>query len=316
MGLAIFGDSSHADMGVLTVASQTNHGFSLEGYFQADGTEGFLNHRADEDFVVSCLEGIGKLPVDFQLLADMGHVATAVNLSLEAANFLMAHFHLEAVFIQLQQAVFHSRAHSAVGAFPILFLHDLGSGHFFNGCFFQRSLYPEFQFRSGGKLDIDHIVAVNAFEAGNFRILLEGSQQFFLHIVQGVSQYSTGVNTLAFMHQEGRNAQGAYGFARFFIVEFHVVVYEPVHGRIDGHIHFCVVQGGNPRQHNGRTVCLYSGTSVEIVHILQEDTNRNLFVRIVTGHIHAYERYELDFRMSFQLLDDILFLRVCRNNIQ
>ena len=63
--LAIAGDCCHANMSVFTVTSQTNHRIRLKAYFKANGTEGFLDHRTDKDFIVGSLQSIGKLPVDF-----------------------------------------------------------------------------------------------------------------------------------------------------------------------------------------------------------------------------------------------------------
>ena len=218
----------------------------------------------------------------------MSHVTAAVNLSFEAAYFLMPHFHFEAILIEFEQAVFHRRAHSTMRTFPILLLHDLGSGHFFNRSFFERRLYPEFQFRSRSELNVYHIIAINAFETGNLGVFLERSEQFFFHIVQRVCQHCTRVNALALMYEEGGNTQSSHGLARFFIVKLHVVVHKPVNRRVNRHINLRVIQGGNTGQHHGRTIRLDCRTGIEIINILEENSYGYFFIRIVAGHIHTH----------------------------
>ena len=89
------------------------------------------------------------------------------------------------------------------------------------------------------------------------------------------------------MDQECRDAQRTNRFLRFFIAEFHIVIHEPLDRRIDRHIYFCIVQRSDTSQHNGRTIRLNSRTGIEIIDIFQEDTHRNLFIRIITGHIYT-----------------------------
>ena len=119
-------------------------------------------------------------------------------------------------------------------------------------------------------------------------MFLERSEQFFFHIVQGISQHSTGVNTLALMHEEGGNTQSSHGLARFFIVKLHVVVHKPVNRRVNRHINLRVIQGGNTGQHHGRTIRLDCRTGIEIINILEENSYGYFFIRIVAGHIHTH----------------------------
>ena len=104
---AIFGDSGHANMGVFTVAGQTDDGLGLEAHFQTIGTEDFLYHHAHQNLIICSLHGIVETPVNLNLLTDMGNLAALINLSLEAAHFLMAHLHIQAVAVQLQHVLLH-----------------------------------------------------------------------------------------------------------------------------------------------------------------------------------------------------------------
>lgn len=314
--LAVFRDGSHADVRVLAVASQADHRFCLEVDFEAHATEDLSYDRADEELIVGSLQGICKAPVDFELLADVRHAAALVNLCFETADFLMAHLDLEAVFIEDEQALLHSRADDAVRALPVLLLQNLRSRHLFDGSILKRCLDPELELRSGGELDVRHIRAVDALDAGNLRVLLEEGHQLFLDIGERVSEDSARIDALAFVDQEGRNAQRADWLARLLVVVLHVVVDEPVDGRIDRHIDFRVVQGGDARQYDGRTIRLDSRASIELIDILEEDAHRDLLIRIVAGHIDADQRYELDLGMCFERVQDFFFFGVCRNHIK
>lgn len=285
--LAVFRDGSHADVRVLAVASQADHRFCLEVDFEAHAAEDLSYDRADEELIVGSLQGICKAPVDLELLADVRHTAALVNLRLETADFLVAHLDLEAVFIEDEQALLHSRADDAVRALPVLLLQNLRSRHLFDGSILKRRLDPELELRSGGELDVRHIRAVDTLDAGDLRVLLEEGHQLFLDIGERVSEDSARIDALAFVDQEGRDAQRADWLARLLVVVLHVVVDEPVDGRIDRHIDFRVVQGGDARQYDGRTIRLDSRASIELIDILEEDAHRDLLIRIVAGHIDA-----------------------------
>ena len=159
-------------MRVLAVASQADHRFCLEVDFEAHAAEDLSYDRADEELIVGSLQGICKAPVDLELLADVRHTATLVNLRLETADFLVAHLNLEAVFIEDEQALLHSRADDAVRALPVLLLQNLRSRHLFDGSILKRRLDPELELRSGGELDVRHIRAVDTLDAGDLRVLL------------------------------------------------------------------------------------------------------------------------------------------------
>ena len=89
------------------------------------------------------------------------------------------------------------------------------------------------------------------------------------------------------MDQECRDAQRTNRFIRLLIAELHIIINEPLDRRIDRHIYLCIVQRSDTSQHNGRTIRLNSRTGIEIIDIFQEDTHRNLFIRIITGHIYT-----------------------------
>ena len=314
--LAVFRDGSHADVRVLAVASQADHRLCLEVDFEAHAAEDFADDRADEELVVGSLQGIGEAPVDLELLADVRHAAALVDLCFETADFLVAHLDFEAVFVEHEQALLHGRADDAVRALPVLLLQDLRSGHLFDGSIFKRRLDPELELRSGGELDVRDIRAVDALDAGDLRMCLEERQQLFLDVSERVSEDGTRVDALALVDQEGRDAQRANRLARLLVVVLHVVVDEPVDGRIDRHIDFCVVQGGNTRQHDGGTIRLDSRASIELIDILEEDAHRDLLIRIVASHVDADQRNELDLGMCFERVQDFFFFGVCRNHIK
>ena len=95
-----------------------------------------------------------------------------------------------------------------------------------------------------------------------------------------------------------------------------VVIDEPVDRRVDGHIDLRIVQRGDPRQHHRGAVGLHRRPGVELVHILQENPHRDLFVRIVAGEVDAHQRDELDLRVGFQHARNLVFRRFCGNHIQ
>lgn len=314
--LAVFRDGSHADVRVLAVASQADHRLCLEVDFEAHAAEDLSYDRADEELIVGSLQGICKAPVDLELLADVRHAAALIDLCFETADFLVAHLDFEAVFVEHEQALLHGRADDAVRALPVLLLQDLRSGHLFDGSILKRRLDPELELRSGGELDVRHIRAVDTLDAGDLRVLLEEGHQLFLDIGERVSEDSARIDALAFVDQEGRDAQRADWLARLLVVVLHVVVDEPVDGRIDRHIDFRVVQGGDARQYDGGTIRLDSRASIELIDILEEDAHRDLLIRIVAGHIDADQRYELDLGMCFERVQDFFFFGVCRNHIK
>ena len=123
--LAVRGDRGDAQMRMLAVARETDEGFRLEIDLKAVQTEDFAHDGAHEQLVVRRLDGTVVLPVDFDLLADMRHAPVLVDLRLETADLLVSHLHVEAVFVQFDDALLERRAHRAVRTLPILLVHHL-----------------------------------------------------------------------------------------------------------------------------------------------------------------------------------------------
>ena len=102
------------------------------------------------------------------------------------------------------------------------------------------------------------------------------------------------------MTKEAGNTQSPYGFSRFRVDVVVVVVDEPADRRIGFDVDAGIGQDGDARQDDGRTIGLECRRIEEFIVVIEEDTDRNLFVRIIACQIDAYEGYEFDFRMLFQ----------------
>ncbi len=151
-------------MGMFAISGQADHGFGLEVYFQAILPEDLLNQGANHQFIVGGLQSIGKFPVDFALLADMVHPAGLIDVGLDTAHFLVAHFRPKAVLVKHDDRLLKGGSHRPTGTLPVLLLHDLRGTHLGNVSLFQGSLHPEFQLRSAGELDVYHIPPVNVLQ--------------------------------------------------------------------------------------------------------------------------------------------------------
>ena len=284
---------------MFATAGYAHNGFCQEGNFQTVGTENFLDHGADQDFVIRSLQAIGVFPVNFQLFIDMGHIAVGIQLATDAAHFFMPHFRFQAIVAQHCNSLFQSGTDIATGTSPVLFLHDLGRGQGLGGNIFRRSLDPEFQFRCTGEGDFFHIVGSKC-QTGDFPFCFHGFQGFIGNVFQGLLQQIPGIHEFSIMFQEAGNPQGTNQFAGFRIHMFQVVIHEPVHGQIGHHIHTGIVQRSDAGQYHGRTVGL-SGVMVQHgVHVVQQGRNGNFFIRIIPGEVDAHEGHEFDFRMLSQ----------------
>ena len=102
------------------------------------------------------------------------------------------------------------------------------------------------------------------------------------------------------MAKEAGDTERSDWFPRFRIDVVVVVVDEPVDRRVGFDIDTGIGQDGDARQYNGRTVGLEGRRIEEFIIVIEEDADRNLFVRIIACQIDAYEGYEFDFRMLFQ----------------
>ena len=145
---------------------------------------------------------------------------------------------------------------------------------------------------------------------------MEDIEQALLHVAQRIRQDGARIHAFALVHQEGRNTQRADRLAKLLVEVIEVVIDKPVDRRIHRHIDLGVVQRGDTRQDDGRTIRLYGRTSIEIIDILEEDAYGDFLVRIIAGHIYADQGDILDLGMLFQHLQDVLFLGIRRDDIQ
>ena len=119
------------------------------------------------------------------------------------------------------------------------------------------------------------------------------------------------------MHQECRNSKGTDRQSCFFVFRFPVVIDIPIDAGVYIHIDFCIVQSGDTGQNHRRTVGLDGVAVIKIFDILQKYTHRNLFISIIACQVNANHRYEFDFRMAFQNVEDFLFFAFgCRDQIK
>ena len=153
-------------------------------------------------------------------------------------------------------------------------------------------------------------------QAGNSTSSMEDVQQFLLYIIQGILQNSTGIYALALMNQESGNTQSTDWLISFLVIILKIIINKPVYGWINRHINLSIVQSCNTSQHNRRTICLYCGTSIEIIHILQENSYRNLLISIVTCMVNTNQRNKFNLWMSLQHGYNILLLRIRGDDIQ
>ena len=159
---AILQDSAQSEVGVFTGTGNALNRFGLEGNFKTVFAEYFTDDDASLDFVVCRLYGIaGKCPVDFDLFQYENQFARIVDLSLDAADFLMAHFRIEAVFFKTFNSLFQGRANDAVRALPVLFLQFLRGRKEARFYVLARRLDPEFQFRRRREYDFFDVVRVD-----------------------------------------------------------------------------------------------------------------------------------------------------------
>ena len=260
----------------------------MEGNFQTVHTEHFFNDDARQKFVIRSLYANVKLPVHFQLFHNVGHMTATVDLSFNAATFLVTHFRFQAVEFQGLDGLFQSSTYVTAGALPILLLHNLGRVQCFNGSIFRRRFYPKFQLSCAGEDNLFNISKVYVLQACDYRVLLEHGKQFSFYVVKGVLQNRTGANVVVVMNKVAGNTQGTNHFAAFCVKMLVVVIHVPVYRFIYGQIYTSVVQGSNTRQNYGRTVSLGSTAFQKVSNIFQENFHGNFFVSIITGKIHTH----------------------------
>ena len=89
------------------------------------------------------------------------------------------------------------------------------------------------------------------------------------------------------MDEEGRDAQSADRLFRIFVVMLEVIVDEPIYRRIHWHVDFRIVQRSDSRQYDGGPIRLYCCASIELIHVLEEDSHGNLFICIVSSDVYS-----------------------------
>ena len=145
-------------MSMFTRTCYTDDRFSLEGYIQTVFTEHFTYDDTGLQFIISCLQWIiGELPVDFQLFQYGIHMTVVIQLSLNAANFFVAHFCRHTILIKPFNSLFKSSANRTMSPLPVLFLQFLRYGQITFSYRFRWCFNPEFKFSSRCEYNISNV---------------------------------------------------------------------------------------------------------------------------------------------------------------
>lgn len=116
------------------------------------------------------------------------------------------------------------------------------------------------------------------------------------------------------MLKERRDPQRSDRKAGLGIDMIVIVINIPDDVRVGDKVDLTVIKCGYAGEDNGRTVSLDS-FAVEIVsEIVMEICYRDLLIRIITGKIDSYERYELDLRVLVKDLGNVLNLMKLRGD--
>ena len=301
-------------MCMFTAACNTGNRFSLEGNLQAVHAENLFNDDTCQKLVICSLNAAAELPVNLQLLHNVSHMACSINLTFNAAAFLVAHLRLQAVQLQSLDGLLQCSTHVAASTLPVLLLHYLRGAQSLQRCVLARSLYPKFQLGSAGEDQLFNLSRIYMLQAGNYRVLSKQIHDFFFYISQSIIQNRTGINMIAVMNQIAGNAQSADHATAFCIKMLIIIINEPVNGFINLHINAGIVQSSNTCQHNGGAVSLCCAACQKAFDILKENLHRNFFIGVITGKIHTHQRYELNLRMQSQKLTQSAFVLFFRFN--
>ena len=308
-------DGTDADMGVFATAGNALNRFSLERNFKTIFTEYFTDDDTGLDFVISRLYGIACVfPVDFELFENVNQITGIINLGFDTTDFFMTHFWFEAIETEAFNSLFQSCTDYAVCTLPIRFLQFLCNGKAACCHFLARGLDPEFQFGCRRKYDFFDIVSINgqAFDA----VFFDDCQKFIINIIQCVAENGTGIDIARCMTQKAGDTESTNRLACCIIDVAIVIIDEPVYTGVSLDINTGIGKRCNTRQDDGRPICLESRCIEEIIIVIKERRNRNLFICIIAGEIDAYERYEFDFRMLFEQGQYPFFtILTCRNDI-
>ena len=227
-------------MGMFTATGNPRYRFGLKGDFQAVFTKGFANNNTGLNFVICCLNRIGReLPVYFQLFKDEDKFTRIINMSLNTAYFLVPHFRLKAVFFKAFNCLFQGRAYNTVCPLPILFLQFLRCGQKARSHVLTGRLNPKLQFRSCRKYQFLYIIYID-IQPGN-TVFLNQFENFIAYIVGRIAQNRSGIYKTRSMFKETGYTQSPYRLSRNFIYISVVIVNKPVNARIRLNIYTSIV---------------------------------------------------------------------------
>ena len=238
-----------------------------------------------------------------------------VDLRLEPADLLMPHLDVEAVFVQLQNALLERRSHRPVSPLPILLLHDLRRAHFFDCGLVERRLHPKLELRRRRKNYVDDLPPVDV-EPRNGRMRMKQLEQFFFDVSESISQHRAAVDALAVVDQKAGDAERADGAIGLLVVVLEIIVDEPIDARIDGHVDLGVVDRRDAGQHHARAVGLHGGARIKIFHVLQKHSDGNFLVGIVARHVDPDQRHEFNLGMFAEHFFDVVGRRVRLDGVE
>ena len=210
----------------------------------------------------------------------------------------MTHFHFKAARIELFDGLLHRRADIAAHSLPILFLQTLGNGKVLHRFLFARRPHPEFQLRRRREDDVLDVLEGEIFHPFH-RMRREKFLELRADVIAGIFQNRARIDAFPVVNEETRNAERPNRAALFIDIVV-IVIDVPIHRVVRNHVDARIVERGDIHQHDGRAVRLDRGPGEEIIVIFQENFNRNLFIRIVSGQIDADQGNETDFRMLRQ----------------
>ena len=315
--LAVLRDRREAEMRVLAVARKPDERLRLEVDLEPIEAEDLADKCADEEFIIRRLHSTVILPVNLDLLADVRHAPALVDLRLESPDLLVTHLHVEAVFVELDNAVLKRRTHSTVRALPVLLIHHLRGRHLLDGCVvIERRFDPELELRRRREGDVHDIRTVQRRRSRNLGVPMEEVEELLLDVSKRIYEHRTRVDTLFLVNDKRGNPQRPNRQPRLLVRPLGVVVHKPVDRRINRKIHLRVVDRRNLRQDDRGAVRLYGSSIVEFLNVLNENPHGNLLVCIVARHVDADKRDEAHLGMRLELADDLFARRVGGNLIE
>ena len=147
-------EEAHPDMAMLPRTGHSFHGLSREGRFQTTLSEDLPNQTPGEDVVVRGGEGIGKTPIDFQLLHHIVQGPSLGHPGLDAADLLMPHLRFQAVASEKEENLLQTAPYLAFDPFPVGLLQSLREGEILRADPGRWGPHPELQLRSEGEVEV------------------------------------------------------------------------------------------------------------------------------------------------------------------